>query len=186
MPLGKRVIEAFGGLAKMSRATGWPISTIESWKSKDSIPRWRLYDIRNAARANDVTLPEDFPAGPPDKTHIGRSKRRNAVVRARPGRLDPRERRSGGGAAATTTGNRPLVSYVRKMGDNFALLMSQTVLERAGLAEGSRVEIEPVDDGRIIVTRSNRRFTLDELLAGMTTEREHPIEDDAPRGEETL
>lgn len=80
----------------------------------------------------------------------------------------------------------PLVSYVKKMGDNFALLMSAPILEQAGLAEGSRVEVESFGDGRIIVRRSKRHFTIDELLAGMTPEREHPLEDDAPRGEETL
>jgi antitoxin component of MazEF toxin-antitoxin module len=82
--------------------------------------------------------------------------------------------------------SQPFVSYVTKAGDNYALLMSESVLERAGLAEGARVEIEPFDDGRIVVTRSKRRFTLDELLAGMTPEREHLLDDDAPRGEELL
>jgi antitoxin component of MazEF toxin-antitoxin module len=43
-----------------------------------------------------------------------------------------------------------------------------------------------VEDGRLVVSRSKRPFTLDELLAGMIPEREHPLEDDAPRGEEVL
>jgi len=38
----------------------------------------------------------------------------------------------------------------------------------------------------IIVTRSRRRFTLDELLAGMTADREHVLEDDDPTGEERI
>jgi antitoxin MazE len=179
-PLGKRVIDAFGGPVKMSRATGWPISTIDSWKGKDSIPRWRLHDIRNAAQANHVTLPDDFPAVATDEAQ---SKKRNAVVRVRFGR---REHRSAAVAAATTIREQPLVSYVTKTGDNYAVLMSPSILEQVGLSEGSRVEIEPIDDGRLVISRSKRHFTLDELLAGMTPEREHPLEDDAPRGEETL
>jgi antitoxin component of MazEF toxin-antitoxin module len=54
------------------------------------------------------------------------------------------------------------------------------------LTEGARVDVEASDDGRIIVTRSRRRFTLDELVAGMTPEREHRLEDDGPQGEEIL
>ena len=184
-PLGKRVIAAFGGLVKMAQATGWPVSTIESWKGKDSIPRWRLQDIRDAAQASHVTLPADFPGVPTDEARFGKSKKRNVMARAQQARVGPREKDSRA-AAATATADRPLVSFVTKAGDNYALLMSEAILERVGLAEGSRVEIEPIDDGRLVVSRSKRHFTLDELLAGMTPEREHPLEDDAPRGEETL
>jgi antitoxin component of MazEF toxin-antitoxin module len=54
------------------------------------------------------------------------------------------------------------------------------------LTEGARVDVEASEDGRIIITRSRRRFTLDELLAGMTPDKEHPSTDDAPRGEEII
>lgn len=125
-----------------------------------------------------------------EMTHFGKSKKRNALARARrpgfhvPETRHPPETRVDPIAASTVA--RPLVSCVTRIGDNFALLMSEAVLEHAGLAEGSRVEIEPIDDGRVIVSRSKRHFTLDELLAGMTPDREHPLEDDAPRGEEIL
>jgi antitoxin MazE len=181
-PLGQRVIAAFGGLVKMSRATGWPVSTIESWKSKDSIPRWRLQDIRNAAQTNGVVLPDDFLISSSDSRHLEKSKKRNPSAPVR----RPNEIQTDIDTPVPPTVDRPLVSYVKKMGDNYALVMSHTVIERAGLAEGSRVEIEPIDDGRIVVTRSKRHFTLDELLAGMAPEREHPFEDDGPRGEEML
>jgi hypothetical protein len=32
----------------------------------------------------------------------------------------------------------------------------------------------------------SRRFTLEELVAGMTPETEHPLEDDGPVGEELI
>ena len=51
---------------------------------------------------------------------------------------------------------------------------------------GARVDIEAADDGRIIITRSLRRFTLEELLARMLPEREHRLEDDDPKGEEII
>jgi hypothetical protein len=35
-------------------------------------------------------------------------------------------------------------------------------------------------------THSPRRFTLEELVAGMTPETEHPSEDDGPVGEELI
>jgi antitoxin component of MazEF toxin-antitoxin module len=60
------------------------------------------------------------------------------------------------------------------------------VAARAGIVEGTRVEVEATDDGRISIGKATRRFTLDELLAGMTSENEHPLEDDGPRGEEIL
>jgi antitoxin component of MazEF toxin-antitoxin module len=42
------------------------------------------------------------------------------------------------------------------------------------------------DDERIIIPRSRWRFTLDELLADMTPERQHDLEDDGPTGSESL
>jgi antitoxin component of MazEF toxin-antitoxin module len=36
----------------------------------------------------------------------------------------------------------------------------------------------------VIPTR--RRFTLEEMVAGMTPEDEHPLEDDGPHGEELI
>jgi len=37
-----------------------------------------------------------------------------------------------------------------------------------------------------VVTPSRRRFTLEELLAGMTPDKQHPLEDDGPVGKELL
>jgi antitoxin MazE len=182
-PLGKRVIDAFGGPVRMARAMGWPISTIDSWKDKDSIPRWRLRDIRSVAQAEKVVLPDDFPVAA-DVPRLGRAKKANARGQAASARS--RATRLGSKRDSASAAEEASVSFVRKIGDHYALLMSRSMVERAGLGEGSRVEIEPTEDGRLVVSRSKRHFTLDELLAGMTPEREHPLEDDAPRGEETL
>jgi antitoxin MazE len=73
-----------------------------------------------------------------------------------------------------------------KWGNSLGLRIPRDIATRMGLTEGARLDIEASDDGRIIITRSRRRFTLDELLAGMTPDREHVLEDDGPAGEESL
>lgn len=80
----------------------------------------------------------------------------------------------------------PVQSRVSKWGNSLGLRVPREVALRAGLVEGSRVDIEGYPDGRIVVTPSRRRFTIEELVAGMSPEREHPLEDDGPVGEELL
>lgn len=75
---------------------------------------------------------------------------------------------------------------IAKWGNSLGLRVPRDIAARVGLTEGARVDIEASDDGRIVITRSRRRFTLEELLARMTPEREHPLEDDEPRGEEII
>jgi len=75
---------------------------------------------------------------------------------------------------------------IAKWGNSLGLRVPRDVAARVGLTEGARVDVEASDDGRIIITRSRRRFTLDELLADMTPEREHQLEDDGPKGEEIV
>lgn len=60
-PLPARVIAAFGGLTKTSKATGCPISTVDGWVRAGKFPGWRIRDIREAAERENVPLPEDFP-----------------------------------------------------------------------------------------------------------------------------
>jgi antitoxin MazE len=80
----------------------------------------------------------------------------------------------------------PIQVQIAKWGNSLALRVPREIAARAGLGEGMRVDLEALEDGRIVITRSRRRFTLDELLAEMTPEREHILEDDGPRGEELL
>jgi antitoxin MazE len=75
---------------------------------------------------------------------------------------------------------------ISKWGNSLGLRVPRDVAARAGLTEGSRVDIEAAEDGRIIISRSRRRFTMDELLAGMTHEKEHSLDDDGPRGAELI
>ena len=75
---------------------------------------------------------------------------------------------------------------ISKWGNSLGVRVPKDVAARAGLTEGARVDIEATDDGRVVISRSKRRFTLEELLAGMTPDREHGLEDDAPRGAEII
>ncbi|MGD9882250.1 MAG: AbrB/MazE/SpoVT family DNA-binding domain-containing protein [Reyranella sp.] len=75
---------------------------------------------------------------------------------------------------------------IARWGNSLGLRVPRDIAARVGFTEGSRVDIEASDDGRIVITRSRRRFTLEELLAGMTPRREQPLEDDAPKGEEII
>jgi antitoxin MazE len=80
----------------------------------------------------------------------------------------------------------PIQVQIAKWGNSLGVRVPRDVAARAGLTEGARVDIEAADDGRIIISRSRRRFTLEELLEGMTPEREHQLEDDGPRGAEII
>jgi antitoxin MazE len=80
----------------------------------------------------------------------------------------------------------PVRLRVTKWGNSLGLRVPKDVAARAGLTEGARVDIEGFDDGRIVITPSRRRYTLEELLVGMTPERSEFMEDDWPMGNELI
>ncbi|WP_418361269.1 carph-isopro domain-containing protein [Tardibacter chloracetimidivorans] len=45
------IILALGGISEVSRRIDVPTSTIHSWTAKNRIPRWRLPQLEEAARA---------------------------------------------------------------------------------------------------------------------------------------
>ena len=55
---------------------------------------------------------------------------------------------------------------------------------QTGLSEGTQVDIEAQADGSFVVRKAKPRYTLEELLAGMTPDKAHPSWDDEPRGRE--
>lgn len=80
----------------------------------------------------------------------------------------------------------PVQLKVTRWGNSLGLRVPKDVAARAGLAEGARVDIEGFDDGRIVITPSRRRFTIEELVEGMTPERSEFMEDDWPVGDELI
>lgn len=80
----------------------------------------------------------------------------------------------------------PVQLRVTKWGNSLGLRVPRDVAARAGLVEGARVDIEGFKDGRIVVTPSRRRFTIEELVEGMTPESSEFMDDDWPMGEELI
>jgi antitoxin MazE len=80
----------------------------------------------------------------------------------------------------------PVQVLLTKWGNSLGLRVPRDIAARMGLTEGARVDVEASDDGRIIITRSRRRFALEELLVDMKPERQHELEDDGPAGLESL
>jgi hypothetical protein len=63
MRTAAQIIDALGGSAALSRETGFPLTTIESWKSANRIPEWRQDRLLLLAAKLGVSLStSDFPA----------------------------------------------------------------------------------------------------------------------------
>lgn len=75
---------------------------------------------------------------------------------------------------------------VAKWGNSLGVRLPRDLVVRTGLKEGARVDIDATRDGRIVISRSRRRFTLDELLSEMKPSRQHKLEDDGPKGSEIV
>lgn len=59
------IIDALGGSAAISRETGFPLTTIESWKAANFIPEWRKAPLLALAKKMKVALSgDDFPPRP--------------------------------------------------------------------------------------------------------------------------
>jgi len=74
---------------------------------------------------------------------------------------------------------------ISKWGNSLGLRVPRDVAAQTGLTEGVQVDVEARDDGSIVVRKTKPRYTLEELIAGMTPDKEHPaMFDDDPRGSE--
>ena len=74
---------------------------------------------------------------------------------------------------------------VRKWGNSLGVRIPKAFAEEAAVGEGSAVDVS-VSEGRIVVTPvAARRYTLETLLAGVTTENRHAeLTTRRPRGRE--
>jgi len=80
----------------------------------------------------------------------------------------------------------PVQMRVSKWGNSLGVRLPREIAARAGIIEGARIDMEAFADGRIMITPSRRRFKIEELVAGMTPENNHPLEDDGPVGDELI
>jgi len=56
------IIAAFGGIRPMANKLDVPVSTVQGWKQRDTIPAARMDDIRKVAGENGITLPDTAAA----------------------------------------------------------------------------------------------------------------------------
>lgn len=63
MTTASDIIETLGGSASLSRETGFPLTTIEGWKSANFIPEWRRQALLDVAlKLHKPISVTDFPA----------------------------------------------------------------------------------------------------------------------------
>jgi antitoxin MazE len=61
---------------------------------------------------------------------------------------------------------------VNRWGDSLGVRIPKDIADRVGLRAGARVEIESRED-RIVIAPAISRYTLEDLLSGMTPEAMH-------------
>lgn len=62
------IISKFGGVRPMARAIGKPVSTVQSWKDRGSIPDDSKVDVMRVAQSSgiEIGLVDFFPSLTPD------------------------------------------------------------------------------------------------------------------------
>lgn len=72
-----------------------------------------------------------------------------------------------------------------RWGNSLGVRIPKAVAERAGLREGDRVSLDVAGDGALVIRAATRRYSLDELVAGITPRNRHDETDwGAPSGRE--
>jgi antitoxin MazE len=69
---------------------------------------------------------------------------------------------------------------IQKWGNSLALRVPKGVAELVGLTEGGEVELVVEDGGMVVKPARKRRYTLEELVAGITEENRHEETDTGP------
>lgn len=64
-------------------------------------------------------------------------------------------------------------TQLSKWGHSLAVRIPKPVAEQARLREGDRVDLSLSEDGRVVLTPARHRFTLDELVQGITPGNRH-------------
>jgi antitoxin MazE len=76
-------------------------------------------------------------------------------------------------------------TQIARWGNSLAVRLPKQVADSAGLGEGASVEVDVVD-GVVRLTPARPRYSLTELLAGITEDNIPESFDDRPRGKELL
>ena len=68
-----------------------------------------------------------------------------------------------------------MTAAIAKWGNSLAIRIPQAIAEQVQIQAGSAINIDIID-GKIVLTPHRRKkYTLDELLDGMTSEHLHPV-----------
>ncbi len=67
----------------------------------------------------------------------------------------------------------PNQTQVAKWGNSLAVRIPHATAREAGLAEGDRLSIVLAGDGAIVLRSTRRKYSLDQLVAGITTRNRH-------------
>ena len=67
----------------------------------------------------------------------------------------------------------PNDTQVAKWGNSLAVRIPRAIVKDAGLAEGDKVSLDLEADGSIVLRSSRRKYSLDELVAGISKKNRH-------------
>ncbi|MEH2059999.1 MAG: AbrB/MazE/SpoVT family DNA-binding domain-containing protein [Nostoc sp.] len=67
-----------------------------------------------------------------------------------------------------------MTAVVAKWGNSLAIRIPKAVAEQAHITEGTGIELSVQGDNIIITPQKRKKYTLDELLEGMTADKFHP------------
>ncbi|HEU4741630.1 MAG TPA: AbrB/MazE/SpoVT family DNA-binding domain-containing protein [Meiothermus sp.] len=75
---------------------------------------------------------------------------------------------------------------IRKWGNSLGLRLPKGIAEQLGLKDGSSIELELVAGGVLLKPSKVRRsrYSIDELLRGVSRQKIHPLEEETPVGRE--
>ena len=77
-------------------------------------------------------------------------------------------------------------AQVAKWGNSLAVRIPQAVVRETGLTEGDRLSLDLEADGSIVLRSRRRRYSLDELVGGITAKnRQRETKWGAPAGKES-
>jgi len=79
----------------------------------------------------------------------------------------------------------PNDTHVAKWGNSLAVRIPQAIVTEARLAEGDRLSFDLAGDGSIVLRSRHRKYSLDQLVAGIRPgNRHHETDWGAPQGKE--
>ena len=80
----------------------------------------------------------------------------------------------------------PNDTQVAKWGNSLAVRIPQAIAREARLAEGDRLSLDLAGDGSIVLRTSRRKYSLNQLVAGITKRNRHSETNwGAPQGKES-